>query len=224
MLDRKLCLVALASLAGTIACSDHPSSTTGPRPPRAAVSPPSPPPPPAAAAHAEALARRLAHTLRSPAFRAYVKAQLDGSPFREHKLHFQRFLAGHGGRALRELARQSGASVGEVEREAAAAIPLGGRPGPARRHRDRRPRRARGLRLERQPHAPEPGSPPAHAGARPGAGGDGLHGVAQAALVPRRVHIGVRRRRRRRRLGRERRPTSRPTRAVHDPIPFRANV
>ena len=86
MLDRKLCLVALASLAGTIACSDHPS-TTGPRPPQAAVSPPPPPSSLAAAAHAEALARRLAHTLRSPAFRAYVKAQLDGSPFREHVLN-----------------------------------------------------------------------------------------------------------------------------------------
>src|SRR5437899_7439534 len=118
MLNKRLCLVALASLAGTIACSDHPSVTTGPRPPQATVSPP------AVAAHAEALARRLALALRSPAFRAYLKARLDGSPFREHKLHFQRFLADRHRHAFRELARQSGASDGDVEREVAAAIPL----------------------------------------------------------------------------------------------------
>jgi len=118
MLNKRLCLVALASLAGTIACSDHPSVTTGPRPPQATVSPP------AVAARAEALARRLALALRSPAFRAYLKARLDGSPFREHKLHFQRFLADRDRHAFRELARQSGASAGDVEREVAAAIPL----------------------------------------------------------------------------------------------------
>jgi hypothetical protein len=118
MLNTRLCLVALASLAGTIACSDHPSVTTGPRPPQAAVSPP------AVAARAEALARRLALALRSPAFRAYLKARLDGSPFREHKLHFQRFLADQDRHAFRELARQSGASAGDVERDVAAAIPL----------------------------------------------------------------------------------------------------
>jgi len=65
----------------------------------------------------EKLARQFAKALRNAAFRAYVKAQLDASPFHEHKLQFQAFLGANGGRALRYL--DDG-----VEQEATAAIPL----------------------------------------------------------------------------------------------------
>src|SRR5438552_12996552 len=41
----------------------------------------------------EALAKIVAKGLRNAAFRAYLKAQLDASPYREHKLQFQTFLA-----------------------------------------------------------------------------------------------------------------------------------
>ncbi len=115
-----LCLVACASLAGTFGCTDRPA-TTAPPPERPATAAPSPP---SHAATAEQLARRLAKALHSAAFRAYVKAQLDGSPFREHKLHLQRFLAANGKRALQEIADQNGIAAADVERDAEAAIPL----------------------------------------------------------------------------------------------------
>ena len=51
----------------------------------------------------EKLARQFAKALRNPVFRAYLKAQLDASPFPEHKLQFQTFLGANGGRALRYL-------------------------------------------------------------------------------------------------------------------------
>src|SRR5207249_2083234 len=56
----------------------------------------------------EAIARIVANGLRYAAFRAYLKAQLDASPYREHKLQFQTFLAANGGRALREIASENG--------------------------------------------------------------------------------------------------------------------
>src|SRR5690349_16998392 len=56
----------------------------------------------------EALAKIVAKGLRNAAFRAYLKAQLDASPYREHKLQFQTFLAANGGRALREIASENG--------------------------------------------------------------------------------------------------------------------
>lgn len=72
----------------------------------------------------ERLARLFAGALRSPEFRAYLKAQLDSSPFPEHKLQLQTFLAARGQRALRDLAEQNGTTVADVQREAGAAIPL----------------------------------------------------------------------------------------------------
>src|SRR5437867_13092084 len=45
------------------------------------------------AARPELLARSLALALGDAAFRAHVKDELDRSPFREHKVSFQRFLA-----------------------------------------------------------------------------------------------------------------------------------
>jgi hypothetical protein len=70
------------------------------------------------------LARRLARALADPAFRAYVKGQLDQSPFVEHKLQLQRFLHGSGRRALKEVARLNGTTDATMEGEANRAIPL----------------------------------------------------------------------------------------------------
>jgi hypothetical protein len=70
------------------------------------------------------LTRRMARALADPDFRVYIKAQLDRSPFVEHKLQFQRFLLGSDRRAVRELARLSAESESAVEADAATAVPL----------------------------------------------------------------------------------------------------
>ena len=48
----------------------------------------------------EALAKMVATALKNAAFRAYLRAQLDASPYPEHKLQFQTFLAANTGRAV----------------------------------------------------------------------------------------------------------------------------
>jgi hypothetical protein len=70
------------------------------------------------------VARRLARALADPAFRAFVKSQLDQSPFVEHKLQLQRFLHSSGRLALKEVARLSETTEATVEVEANRAIPL----------------------------------------------------------------------------------------------------
>ncbi len=114
-------LPAVAVLAALVGCSDRPPAT-GPAPGT---------PEPAATARntgpqttSEALAQHLARALAHPGFRAYVKAQLDSSPFREHKLHFQRFLGAHAGHARDAVAQHAGVTAAELDREAQAAIPL----------------------------------------------------------------------------------------------------
>ena len=114
-------LPAVAALAALAGCSDRPPAT-GPAPGT---------PEPAATARntgpqttSEALAQHLARALAHPGFRAYVKAQLDSSPFREHKLHFQRFLGAHAGHARDAVAQHAGVTAAELDREAQAAIPL----------------------------------------------------------------------------------------------------
>src|SRR2546430_1448885 len=114
-------LPAVAALTTLVACSDSPPAT-GPAPGR-----PEPAATPLTAelqTTSEALAQHLARALTHPAFRAYVKAQLDTSPYREHKLHFQRFLGAHGGHARDEVARHAGVPAGQIDREALAVIPL----------------------------------------------------------------------------------------------------
>src|SRR5207253_1377745 len=99
--SRYLTALAAGAVLGTLACSDRPTTSAPPPTPRT---------PGALAsrtaqqlqAKSEALAQHLARALAHPHFRAYVKAQLDGSPFREHKLHFQRFLAADGALARDE--------------------------------------------------------------------------------------------------------------------------
>jgi len=111
MLHRILTLATLAAAGVVIACSDR----TPVNPPEDAAFTATPGG--GTAQKPERLARQFAKALRNPAFRAYLKAQLDASPFPEHKLQFQTFLGASGGRALRYL-------EAEVEQEAKAAIPL----------------------------------------------------------------------------------------------------
>lgn len=115
-------LTALA-LAGLAACADHdaPTATTSDQPAAAPVTAAS-----AAAAarsdeaHLEALARRVARAMGNPAFRAYVKGELDRSPFAEHKVQFQRFLGANGGRAMQALAAASGETIAAVAADTGA--------------------------------------------------------------------------------------------------------
>ena len=72
----------------------------------------------------EALAKMFAKGLKNAAFRAYLKAQLNASPYREHKLQFETFLAANGSRALREIAAENGTTKEALETEAKAAIAL----------------------------------------------------------------------------------------------------
>jgi hypothetical protein len=121
MLLNTLRVAALALLLVALACSEH-SPATAPSAPDLKVTPP-----PAAAAErsdAEQLARSMALALGDRAFRAHVKAQLDRSPFREHKLPFQRFLAQDGGRGMAALAKSAGLATVDVTREANRVIPL----------------------------------------------------------------------------------------------------
>src|SRR2546428_13787527 len=92
---------ALALLVGALACSDRPPGTApdaagGPNVLSTATNP-------------ELLARSLALALGDAAFRAHVKGELDRSPFREHKLSFQRFLAAGRGLAAPTMAHAPGA-------------------------------------------------------------------------------------------------------------------
>jgi len=116
---RTLLMLGLA-LAATAACADRREVSTAP------AVPPEPPAasPPDASRRPDRLAFLFATALRSPAFRAYVKAQLDASPFPEHKIQLQGFLPANGRRGLRYLAEENGTSEAAVEREVAAAIPL----------------------------------------------------------------------------------------------------
>ena len=115
-------VAALALVAGALACSDRPPGT-------APDAPPGEPGILAEAARPELLARSLALALGDPAFRAHVKGELDRSPFREHKVSFQRFLAagtggGSGGAALATMARRSGLATADLARAADRAIRL----------------------------------------------------------------------------------------------------
>jgi hypothetical protein len=82
---------------------------------------------PAAGAPAEpreALARTLAQALRSPMLRAYLRAKLQGSPFREQKLLFRPFLNADGQHALLRIAAATATPAATVAGTAGAAIPL----------------------------------------------------------------------------------------------------
>ena len=107
----------LMLLAAALACSDR---SPGTAPEASAVGSN----PIGAAPKTEVLARSLALALGDPAFRAHVKAELDGSPFREHKLQFQQFLQRNQGTALRAMAHGTGLPQADLARAAEGAIPL----------------------------------------------------------------------------------------------------
>src|SRR6266545_1788413 len=112
MLHRSCGVAALILIA---ACTDR------------ARTPPSEKPVAALAANAkrpEALARMVAKGLKNAAFRAYLKAQLEASPYREHKLQFETFLAANGGHALRQIASENAISEAAIAEQAKAAIEL----------------------------------------------------------------------------------------------------
>ena len=120
MLHRILTFATLAATIALAACSDR----TPVNPPGAAALTAGPGGGGGTPQKPERLARQFAKALRNPAFRAYLKAQLDASPFPEHKLQFQAFLGASGGRALRHIAEENGEVPADVEREAKAAIAL----------------------------------------------------------------------------------------------------
>jgi hypothetical protein len=72
----------------------------------------------------ERLARRLARALADPAFRSRLKAELDRSPFVEHKVQLQSFLQASDGQVLKEVARLNDASEVALRAETDEAIPL----------------------------------------------------------------------------------------------------
>jgi hypothetical protein len=72
----------------------------------------------------ERLAQRMALSLADSGFRTRLKAELDRSPVREHKLHFQRFLTQGARPAAAEVARLNAATAGTIETEALGTIPL----------------------------------------------------------------------------------------------------
>jgi hypothetical protein len=122
-MSRRIRLPVLALAAALTAC-DRPAPTaneeTAPRP--SVVSPDARLAIERAAM--DRLARRLALALADPAFRASLKAQLEQSPFVEHKLQLQSFLRASNRRALKEVARLSGTAESTVEADANQAIPL----------------------------------------------------------------------------------------------------
>jgi hypothetical protein len=109
-------------LAGATACVDRPATVaTDPRAPTESATVVATP---QSLRRPDRLARLFARALANPGFRTYVKAQLDSSPFPEHKIQLQTFLGARGRRALRDLAEQNGTTEADVQQEAGAAIPL----------------------------------------------------------------------------------------------------
>ncbi|HEX6104371.1 MAG TPA: hypothetical protein VFZ26_02230, partial [Gemmatimonadales bacterium] len=80
--------------------------------------------PAAADAARERLARGLALALANTEFRNRLKQDLDRSPVRENKLHFQRYLSKADRHALRDLARLARRTESAVEADARGAHQL----------------------------------------------------------------------------------------------------
>src|SRR2546423_2741404 len=114
---------ALAALVLVAACVDRTPVTSPTSPP---VNDGAVPAASLAAAtqRSEGLARMVAKGLKNPVFRAYLKAQLDASPYREHKLQFETFLAANSGRGLREVAFENNVTKEDIAVAAKDAIAL----------------------------------------------------------------------------------------------------
>jgi hypothetical protein len=115
-MSRTLRPLVLAVVLAAAACTDR----TSPEP--SSDQPPTSRDTPTAAR--ERLAYRIALALRDERFRAQLKRDLDRSPVREGKLHFQRYLAGSHARATIALAQASGEAGGAVSVDAARAPAL----------------------------------------------------------------------------------------------------
>src|SRR5207253_7613510 len=132
--SRRAAPSALALLVAALACSDR-TPGTGPAPgPATGRNAGAPEGASARLAPPEQLARGLALALADPAFRARVHAELDRSPYREHKLPFQRFLASDGGVGLAALAHGTGRPASDLAQgrrhHPARDVPAGAGPPP----------------------------------------------------------------------------------------------
>ena len=123
-MSRSIRIAAVALLALAAACADQ-------EPPTAADAPAGPADAAvdrgggqAEAVRAERVAKRLALALRDPVYRAELKMELDRSPVVEHKLHFQRHVAGANGHGAERIARATGSRADDVTAEALSAAPL----------------------------------------------------------------------------------------------------
>lgn len=105
----------LALVLGAVACADHGQAPTDVNLGNEPAQRKAPVDPGDRRASAETLARALALSLRNPHVRARLKADLDASPIREHKLHFQRYLTGSATAALSRVAEASGIAAGTLQ-------------------------------------------------------------------------------------------------------------
>jgi hypothetical protein len=115
---RRLPLLAIGLLAGTLACADREMPTTP------GVDSPTSPETQGEANKAERIAQLFARALEQPDFREYVKQQLDASPFPEHKIQLQRFLQAGGRRGIQALAQANLQPEVQIDEAARAAMPL----------------------------------------------------------------------------------------------------
>jgi hypothetical protein len=121
-MSRSIRIAAVALLALAAACADQEPTAAGPGGTEAAETDPGEGR--SESARAERLARRLALALADSAYRAELHAELQRSPVAEQKLHFQRYVAGAGGRAAERIATVTGAAAEDVTAEALGAVPL----------------------------------------------------------------------------------------------------
>lgn len=107
---------ALLIVLGVAACSDQ-ASTPQPEPGVDALPVTPAELPQARLDRLERLARRTARALRDPAFREDVRQAIAASPYREGKVHFQRYLRSDGGRRLRLVAGENVEPEGELDQD-----------------------------------------------------------------------------------------------------------
>ncbi len=118
-MHRRFHPIAIGLVAGALACADRETPTAPPT-----DLPGLPVASEGEAAKAERIAQLLARSLQNPEFRAYVKRELDASPYREHKIQLQRFIQARDRQALRAMARENGATELTIDEAARAAAPL----------------------------------------------------------------------------------------------------
>jgi hypothetical protein len=120
-MSTRITIGALALAAGLVAC-ERSEPTAGNEETLPTVAPTSPNSVERGAM--DRLARKLARALADPGFRAYLKIQLDRSPFPEHKLQLQSLLLQADRHALKEVARLGATSEAELDADLRDAIPL----------------------------------------------------------------------------------------------------